>query len=62
MAPPSPSTSIEAVLNGESGLLPSSECRDVFIDGHYYAYIAIWGNDRNTIHHLNPTSRRTELC
>jgi hypothetical protein len=95
-------TSIHAIIPDEFFAAASSECRDVFIDGHYYACISlsqavaeglaqflgtfhkvgakkdpalrvqrlrnksvitqkaleafrrIWGNDRNTFHHLNP--------
>jgi hypothetical protein len=90
------------MIPGEFFAAASSECRDVFIDGHYYscialsqavaeglsqflggihkvrakkdpalrverlhakgviteatrdAFLQIWGNDRNTFHHLNP--------
>ena len=95
-------TNIHPIIPGEFFAAASSECREVFIDGHYYACISlsqavaeglaqflgtfhkvgarkdpaqrvqrihskgvitvrvmeafrlIWGNDRNTFHHLNP--------
>jgi len=95
-------TSVHGVIPGQFFAAASSECRDVFIDGHYYAcislsqavaeglahflgdfhkvgarkdpakrvqrlhakgvirltvlnaFLRIWGNDRNTFHHLNP--------
>lgn len=95
-------TSVHGIIPGRFFSAASSECRDVFIDGHYYACISlsqavaeglarflgdlhkvgakkdpskrverlhsigvitkgvleafcrIWGNDRNTFHHLNP--------
>ena len=95
-------THVHGIIPGEFFAAASSECRDTFIDGHYYACISlsqavaeglahfiggfhkvgarnnpsmrverlrakgvitdaaldafgrIWGNDRNTFHHLNP--------
>jgi len=95
-------TSVHGIIPGRFFAAASSECRDIFIDGHYYARISlsqavaeglaqflgdlhnvrakndpkkrvqrllskgvitrtacdafdrIWGNDRNTFHHLNP--------
>ena len=95
-------TSVHGIIPGRFFAAASSECRDIFIDGHYYACISlsqavaeglarflgdlhnvrakndpkkrvqrllskgvitgtacdafdrIWGNDRNTFHHLNP--------
>lgn len=111
-------TQVHGIIPGEFFAAASSECRDVFIDGHYYACISlsqavaegltrflgdfhkvgakkdprkrvqqlhskraisraavdafgrIWGNDRNTLHHLNPDiptdhqllERRAEDC
>ncbi len=111
-------TRVHSVIPGEFFAAASSECRDVFIDGHFYACISlsqavaegltrymadvhklgaqndihkrverllakgaitrvtadafrrIWGNDRNTFHHLNrdvPTDcgtleQRAEEC
>jgi len=94
-------TQVHGIIPGEFFAAASSECRDVFIDGHYYAcislsqavaegltrhmgdvhkvgarndprkrvalllskdaitnatadaFLRIWGNDRNTFHHLN---------
>jgi hypothetical protein len=111
-------TSVHGMIPGDFFAAASSECRDVFIDGHYYAcislsqavaeglahflgsfhkvgakndpakrvqrlhakgalsekalqaFLRIWGNDRNTFHHLNPDivtdhqalERRAEEC
>jgi len=111
-------TSVHGVIPNHFFSAASSECRDVFIDGHYYgcislaqavaeglsnylgrlhqvgakndprqrvqrlctkgaiseealrAFLRVWGNDRNTFHHLNqdvPTDhteleRRAEEC
>ena len=111
-------TSVHGVIPNDFFSAASSECRDVFIDGHYYgcislaqavaeglarflgdvhhvgakkdppqrvhrlhakgaitksaldAFVRIWGNDRNTFHHVNrdiPTKhaeleRRAEEC